>query len=168
LQEIISETTADIQGSNTRLLNKLKKSALENLQLTEPLDELQSVDVRDDALHHVQALTVPEAGGHRFLSSAANITTQHVCKYYPVFSTRLHTLSLLYLTNCVLIVDILNANPIEGIVVPKGKPELLKDWKPKYPVSRENITKILGGTFRPVDEMVRDAIIGALKVGWTQ
>lgn len=64
--------------------------------------------------------------------------------------------------------DILNAKPIEGITVPKGKPELLKDWKPNYPVSREKVEKILGGTFRPTDEMVRDAIIGALKVGWTQ
>jgi hypothetical protein len=80
IQQIINETTSDIQGSNSRLLNQLKKPALDSLQLVEPLFEWHIVDIREDALEHVQALLVPEAGGNRFTSVAGIVTTQHIRK----------------------------------------------------------------------------------------
>ncbi|RXK41189.1 hypothetical protein M231_01594 [Tremella mesenterica] len=49
------------------------------------------VDVRDCALHHVKALTVPEAGGQRFISSLgpslANDWLLAVHKYFPDIGT---------------------------------------------------------------------------------
>lgn len=64
--------------------------------------------------------------------------------------------------------DILNANPIEGVVVPKGNPGITKDYTANYTMSNEKSKKILGTTFRPVEETVRDAVVHALALGWTQ
>jgi hypothetical protein len=65
-------------------------------------------------------------------------------------------------------VDILNANPIEGLVMPKGNPDVTKDYKVRYSMSHEKSEKILGTNFRPVEETVRDAVIHAMALGWTQ
>lgn len=64
--------------------------------------------------------------------------------------------------------DILNANPIDGLVVPKGNPEITKDYKVRYSMSNQKSQKILGTNFRPVEETVRDALVHALALGWRQ
>jgi hypothetical protein len=80
LQEIISETTADIKGSNTVLLGPLKKDSSKTFSDAELLREIQAVDVRDAAKMHVDVLQLPAASNQRFLCNADNITFQHICK----------------------------------------------------------------------------------------
>lgn len=80
-QEIISETTAEIKGSNRRLFGPLKKAALEARQPKDYLEEISIVDIRDTADHHILALTKPEAGGERFIINAATVTYQQICEY---------------------------------------------------------------------------------------
>jgi hypothetical protein len=65
-------------------------------------------------------------------------------------------------------VNVLNAQPIEGIVVPKGKPELLDGWKAKADFSGQKSTDKLGLTYRPIEETIRETILDAFKHGWHQ
>jgi nucleoside-diphosphate-sugar epimerase len=76
LQKIISETTADIKGSNNQLLNTIKASALTNPSPEALRGEWSLVDVRDVSRHHILGLTVPEAGGERIISSNRTATVQ--------------------------------------------------------------------------------------------
>jgi hypothetical protein len=80
MQQIISETTADIKGSNRRLLRPLKREEQDKYKGEALLEELQLVDVRDVSKLHVDALVIPVAGGQRITASAATITVQHICK----------------------------------------------------------------------------------------
>lgn len=80
MQQIISETTTDIKGSNGRLLRPLKRQEQGKYKGEALLEELQLVDVRDASKLHVDALVIPAAGGQRITSSAATITVQHICK----------------------------------------------------------------------------------------
>jgi nucleoside-diphosphate-sugar epimerase len=79
-QQIISETTADIKGSNGRLLRPLKREEQDKYKGEALLEELYLVDVRDVSKLHVDALVIPAAGGQRIVASAATITVQHICK----------------------------------------------------------------------------------------
>jgi len=78
--QIISETTADIKGSNGRLLRPLKREEQDKYKGEALLEELYLVDVRDVSKLHVDALVIPAAGGQRIVASAATITVQHICK----------------------------------------------------------------------------------------
>jgi nucleoside-diphosphate-sugar epimerase len=79
-QEIISETTSDIKGSNSLILGPLTKARQENYKGEKLLEELQFVDVRDAAKLHVDALVSPVTGGQRITGSAATVTIQQICK----------------------------------------------------------------------------------------
>lgn len=138
---IISETTADIQGSNRTLLNPLKSAALANKTPQSAKAEWYPVDIRDVSKHHVEALLVPAAGGERLLSIASTVSTQDT-------------------------INLINQNPIEGIIVPQS--ESLGDWKPEVEISREKIQRILGIEFYPMAETVRETVIAATEVGWKQ
>lgn len=67
-----------------------------------------------------------------------------------------------------LIVDILNTNPVEGIVVPKGDPNVLKDWQPSPVFSNKKIQEVLSLSYRPLEETIRESLIHALELGWSQ
>jgi hypothetical protein len=66
------------------------------------------------------------------------------------------------------LVDILNANPVEGIIVPKGDPDVLKDWVPSPVFSNKKIKEVLGVSYIPIEETVRESILRALELGWSQ
>jgi nucleoside-diphosphate-sugar epimerase len=83
LQQILSETTAEIKGSNNRLLGSLKKDYLETLSDEQLLEERLPVDSRDAAKFHVEALLNSLAGGRRIILAGENITVQHICKLAP-------------------------------------------------------------------------------------
>lgn len=141
--QILSETTADIRGSNSRLLISLKKEALENLSDEQLLEEKLPVDSRDAAKWHVQALMNPQVGGRRIILAAPTITVQHI-------------------------LNILNSNPVPGITVPKGKPELVEDWNAKVVFSNQLSQELLGAEYTPIEDTVRTTLIHALEVGWHQ
>jgi hypothetical protein len=65
-------------------------------------------------------------------------------------------------------VNILNANPVQGITVPKGKPELLDGWVPKATFSNQLSRQLFGVDYRPMEDTVRNTVIHALEVGWHQ
>jgi nucleoside-diphosphate-sugar epimerase len=159
LQKIISETTADIKGSNSRLLSSLKASALANPSPDALRAEWPLVDVRDVSRHHILGLTVPEAGGERILSSNRTATVQEFSEYLLVCEISSRDIEP-------ATVNILNANPVEGIVLPAS--QTLSDWQAKVSLSNEKSIKILGAHYRPVEETIRDTVIGALEVGWKQ
>ncbi|PVF97743.1 NAD(P)-binding protein [Serendipita vermifera] len=141
--QILSETTADIKGSNNRLLGVLKKEALENLNDEQLLEERWVVDARDAAQLHVQALINSQAGGRRIILTTPPITVQHI-------------------------LDILNSDPVPGIIVPKGKPELLEGWNAKVLFSNELSRELLGAEYTPIEDTVRTTLTHALEVGWHQ
>ncbi|CAG8683200.1 15722_t:CDS:2 [Acaulospora colombiana] len=141
---IISETTANIKGSNAYLLDRLKHDRLEKLTAQEALMELRMVDVRDLAVLHVQALLVPAAGGERILASANELTWQRCF-------------------------DVINQSGIPGMKPIRGYPEKLKgDWKPLIVISREKAKSILGITYRPAEETIKDLVADAIRIGWAQ
>ncbi|KIM31833.1 hypothetical protein M408DRAFT_239176 [Serendipita vermifera MAFF 305830] len=139
--KILGGTAADIKGSNARLLNLLKSSTLANRTPEAMKAEWPIVDARDVSSHHVQALTAENAGGERLLSVAATISTQDA-------------------------INLINANPIEGIVLPQS--ETLGDWIPNAEIANEKIQKVLEVTFRPVADTVRETVVGAIEAGWKQ
>ncbi|PVF98194.1 NAD(P)-binding protein [Serendipita vermifera] len=141
--EILSETTADIKGSNSVLLGPLKKEIWKTLDDAQLLREVQAVDVRDTAKLHVDALQHPAASNQRFICNSDNITIQHIF-------------------------DALNSNPIDGLAVPKGKPELLQDWTVQVNFMAQKSIDELGMSYRPLRETIHDTIIHALKLGWHQ
>jgi hypothetical protein len=65
-------------------------------------------------------------------------------------------------------VNILNANPVEGIVVPKGKPEILNGWEPQVQYSKQASQDLLGAEYKTAEETVRAVLVHALENGWTQ
>jgi nucleoside-diphosphate-sugar epimerase len=140
---------------------------LDSLQTTDALFESQSVDIRDVAPQHIAALTIPEAGGQRFLSTAGNITVQHVCKCSNTTPFLTCTTSSDYANLLFTVVDILNSKPV-NLALPQGYPEVLKDWKPQYVLSNEKAKKILSTTYRPLEDTVRTTVEHALSIGWTQ
>jgi hypothetical protein len=50
----------------------------------------------------------------------------------------------------------------------QGYPNVLKDWKPSIIMSREKAQSILGITYRPAEETIRDLVTDAIRIGWTQ
>jgi hypothetical protein len=66
------------------------------------------------------------------------------------------------------LVDVLNAEPVEGIVVPKGKPELLTGWAAKVDYSNQKSKDVFGTHYRPIEETIRNTLVHALEIGWTQ
>jgi nucleoside-diphosphate-sugar epimerase len=159
VQKIISETTADIKGSNNRLVSSIKANALTNPSPDALRAEWPLVDVRDVSRHHILGLTVPEAGGERIISSTRTATVQEFSKYFSVCEMSSGDIEP-------AIVNILNANPVEGIVLPAS--QTLSDWQAKVSLSNEKSVKILGAQYRPVEETIRDTVVGALEVGWRQ
>ncbi|PVF97742.1 NAD(P)-binding protein [Serendipita vermifera] len=107
------------------------------------LDERWPVDARDAARLHVQALLNSQAGGRRIIVSAPPITVQHI-------------------------LDILNSNPVPGIIVPKGKPEILEGWNAKMVLCNQLSRELLGAEYTPIEDTVRTTLIHALEVGWHQ
>jgi hypothetical protein len=77
---VISETTADIKGSNGYLLNPLKSDYLKGLNDEQLLEEITAVDVREVAKLHVDALLLPNiVEGQRVICHAKTVTVQHIC-----------------------------------------------------------------------------------------
>jgi hypothetical protein len=66
------------------------------------------------------------------------------------------------------VVNILNDNPVQGITVPKGKPELLEGWTPKVAFSNQLSRELFGIEYNPIEDTVRNTVIHALEVGWHQ
>lgn len=141
--EVISETTADIKGSNTMLLDPLKSEYLKSLTDEQLLAEITAVDVREVVKLHVDALLLPNVEGQRFICHAKTVTVQHI-------------------------LDILNAEPVEGIVVPTGKPELLKGWVAQVDYSNQKSKDTFGIQYRPIEETIHNTLIHALQLGWHQ
>jgi hypothetical protein len=50
----------------------------------------------------------------------------------------------------------------------QGYPNVLEDWKPSIIMSREKAQNILGITYRPAEETIRDLVTDAIRIGWTQ
>jgi hypothetical protein len=65
-------------------------------------------------------------------------------------------------------VNLLNAHPIEGMTVPKGKPELLNGWAPKIDISNQKSKDIFGVTYKPHEDIVNNTLNSVLKLGWKQ
>ncbi|PVF97745.1 NAD(P)-binding protein [Serendipita vermifera] len=141
--EMLNDASPQMLGSNMRLLGGFTKAALENPTDEALLDELHGVDARDSAKLHSEALVNPKAGGNRIIVHSATFTPQHVLNY-------------------------LNAHPIEGFTVPKGKPELLNGWTPKVDNSNKKSKEMFGITYRPFEEIVNSTVTSALKLGWKQ
>lgn len=109
------------------------------------------------------SVTPSATGGKRFLNSAGNLTLQGVRTSRSVYCP--HPLLTMLLDS---IVDLLNAEPIAGVVVPTGDRDLLKGWKPSPFFSNEKSKEVLGAYYRPVEETIRDTITHALELGWSQ
>jgi hypothetical protein len=65
-------------------------------------------------------------------------------------------------------VNILNDNPVQGITVPKGKPELLEGWAPKVAFSNQLSRELFGIEYKRIEDTVRNTVTHALEVGWHQ
>ncbi|PVF97744.1 NAD-binding protein [Serendipita vermifera] len=139
----ISETAATVTVSNALLLKNLKKDVLDELTDEQLLSENFPVDVRDTAKLHVEALLRPNAGGNRILTNGHTFTLQHI-------------------------LNILNANPVQGITVPKGRPEILNGWEPQLQYSKQASQELLGAEYRSAEESIRDVLTHSLEMGWTQ
>lgn len=162
LQQVINSNTSDPRGSNAVLLDGLKKTALAAMKPEDFLKEDSFADVRDISTHHLLALTVPEAGGERFILSAASLSWQQICKSF-----------FLYLINrnfnhSVFAVDVINANPVEGITVPRGTPDPQRSHQIQRSWSSKKAERVLGATFLPLEDTIHETLVQALNLGWTQ
>jgi nucleoside-diphosphate-sugar epimerase len=97
------------------------------------------IDVRDLALAHVRAIEVPEAGGNRFFVTAGHFTNKKVVEAiresHPELSSKLPK------------------NPID---------DLPADI---YSYDNSKTSKVLGISFRTLEESVKDTVDSLLKVG---
>ncbi|KAI1389317.1 putative NADPH-dependent methylglyoxal reductase GRE2 [Hypoxylon trugodes] len=90
------------------------------------------VDVRDIARAHLLAMTVPEAAGKRFLTSAGDLSMQEMANYLR------------------------EALPEKRDVIPIGEPE--KTDKPEgwYGTEDPTVQSVLGLTYRSKEEAIKD------------
>ena len=65
-------------------------------------------------------------------------------------------------------VDILNAKPIPGVTVPVGTPGNGKNAVRTHIFEPVKPAKLLGLTYRPVEETVHETILQAVELGWKQ
>jgi hypothetical protein len=80
-QQNLGDIPSETQGSVAALLGPLKAaSGTAQPEKAQLLHEWQLVNVADAAKDHVQALLTPEAGGERIISTAGNVTLQHLRK----------------------------------------------------------------------------------------
>ncbi|KAI0010492.1 hypothetical protein F4779DRAFT_627188 [Xylariaceae sp. FL0662B] len=81
----------DINTSNQRIRDMIQGKMREALEPTAPV--FTFVDVRDVALAHLKAMTVPAAGGHRIYVVAGHFSNKRIAdiiiKSHPELSTRL-------------------------------------------------------------------------------
>jgi hypothetical protein len=59
------------------------------------------------------------------------------------------------------------ANPIEGVTLAKGDPDLLNDWKPSITFATEKAKEILGTVYKSPEESARESVDSAMKRGWS-
>lgn len=138
---VLSETTSEIGGSNYVLLGNLKQAALSNLTPESLGQVIDFIDVREAALEHIKALTVPEAGGQRILS-VSNVWTLEE------------------------ILDKLQENPVEGINIPTTYERI--GVKAPFSYAMEKNARILGIPNRPGMETITDLLKFAVSIGWKQ
>lgn len=104
------------------------------------------VDVREVALAHVKALTLPEAGGERFLVSAGPFATQDLTEWLRA-----------------------NAPHLKG--VPEGKPGAAAEAnKPENALisSGAKAERVLGIKYRSIQETAKDMYESLKKKGWLE
>jgi len=99
-------------------------------------------DVLDVAEGHVRALTIPEAAGQRFTLRSGFITWQDA-------------------------LDIVNAKPIAGLTLPTGNPGRGKGVEMQKPYTAAKAKKVLGMTYRSVEDTVYDVVEQAVELGWS-
>ncbi|KIM31973.1 hypothetical protein M408DRAFT_241598 [Serendipita vermifera MAFF 305830] len=131
------------ESSNNTLLRGLVGVKSGELQEKDYLTITNFTDVVDVAEGHLKALTVPEAAGRRLLLLGASVSWQDVF-------------------------DILNANPVPGVTVPVGTPGNGKNAVPTHIFDHETPAKVLGLTYRPAEQTIRETLLQAVELGWKQ
>ncbi|KAG8809844.1 methylglyoxal reductase (NADPH-dependent) gre2 [Serendipita sp. 399] len=134
------ETT---RGSNYYLINPLSEAKSGKLKEESYLATSEFVDLSDAAEGHVRALTTPAAGGERIALKGGLITWQDLF-------------------------DLVNANPIEGVLAPTGSPGAGKSFIPERYLLVEKSEKILGMTYRNPEDTLLETIRSAVELGWKQ
>lgn len=64
--------------------------------------------------------------------------------------------------------DILNAKPVADVKAPNGKPGAGDGYQVDREISPERAREVLGMTYRPVEDTIRDTFEQALELGWKQ
>lgn len=130
------------EASSFHLLQAISRANAGTMDAKEYLFPTQFADVLDVAEGHIKALSVPAAAGERFTLRGGFITWQDA-------------------------LDIINAKPIAGLVVPKGVVGSGKGVEMEQPFSAAKSTRVLGMTYRPIADTVHDTVVQAVELGWS-
>ncbi|KAI1372576.1 putative NADPH-dependent methylglyoxal reductase GRE2 [Hypoxylon crocopeplum] len=122
----------DLNESTSLIYNALLRPGLKSSDPVPPTFLYAFIDVRDCARAHLLAATLPEAAGKRWFTVAGELSNQHLANVLR------------------------EALPEKRDVIPIGDPENTGKPEGWYGTSAPEVTEVLGLTYRPVEETIKD------------